>query len=230
VVAVETSNCCPHTSRHPRCPRSILTDKLAWLEADIVLSVFDSLGRGGYANTVVLSQYNDPLADPRLVWFMDELRHRAPLAQLHMYTTSWLLTQELVNELAAHGLASLLINRYDAAEEPRTFQAPRGSRLLIEHRNGGHDDRLTLYSRPPRATGQPYCGLPSREIAVHYTGQVGLCCFDWLRGVNFGDLHTAGLEEIITGQRRQDLISSMERSGRTLGICERCTHGLEHQQ
>ena len=76
VVVVETSNVCPYTSKHPRCPRAVLTDPVTWLEESVILRTFAELGEAGYDGVVVLSQYSDPLADPRMFSLMDALRDR----------------------------------------------------------------------------------------------------------------------------------------------------------
>jgi hypothetical protein len=223
LVSVELSNVCPHAARHPRCPLHGSTEAPHWLPEGIILDVFNALGAEGFAGNVLLQQYNEPLADPRLFFLMDELRARVPFASLQMWVSSWLLTDQLVTELAGHGCARLGINRYDAAEQRREFKAPN-STMVIEHRDGGHDDRRDLYTREPAHAGKPFCGLPSRELVIHHTGAVGLCCFDWQRSVVFDYLTRQRLPAIMAGEARQSFLARCASEGRHAHICQRCAH------
>ncbi len=226
LVSVELSNVCPYAARHPLCPLHDSTEAPHWMPEWMVLHVFKELGAEGYQGNILLQQYNEPLADPRLFHFLDRLRDLCPGARVHMWVSSWLLTDALVEDLAHHGVAFLGINRYDAQERKREFKSPHSS-MAIELRDGGHDDRRGIYTREPRFTGTPFCGLPQRELVIHHTGAVGLCCFDWQRSLVFGYLGSQSLSSIVAGEKRQEFLARSAKYGRQQHICERCAHLLE---
>jgi hypothetical protein len=225
VISLEISNVCPHARLHPLCPRSVLTDPPTWLPLDIIAQVFQEMGEYGYKGHVMLSLYNEPLADPRLFIIMEYLRVLAPEANLQIWTSSYLLTDGLIEGLAYYGLAFLGVNHYGPEEQKRTFTTPAG--LQMERRGGEHDSRKKLYGMSPEFGGLPWCSLPRWEIVIHHTGEVGLCCFDWARDVVFGDLHKETLASIIMGEARRQVIEESLRDGRCLDICQRCPHQVQ---
>lgn len=77
---------------------------------------------------------------------------------------------------------------------------------------------------PPRKV-KARCAKPFREIAVKWDGVISLCCIDWERKTEFGNIHEAPLDEIwqneLFNAGRRILITG-EREN--INLCSGCDH------
>lgn len=224
-VLVELSNRCPHVHIHKSsCPLSEAGEP-TYLRTDAILRIFDQLGVWDYDRDVCLSNYNEPCVDPRLFMLMDELHKRVPKVHMYMWTSSWWMNEYLMHQLREHGLTDLRVNGYVESERKRmeTWNIPAGMKFTV--RNGGHDNRISMYTQSKEEYPGRKCTAPYRELTIHCTGDVGMCCMDWKRSVTFGNLYEKPLLEILGSPRMMETAVRNQQRGRNLPVCVRCVKG-----
>jgi hypothetical protein len=97
-------------------------------------ALLKDLGRTRYRGELAFHNYNEPLADPKLLDRLAEARAAIPKAKLMIFTNGDLLTPELFQRLVALGLGELRVTLYPAEgredEEPTLEQVDRRIRRL----------------------------------------------------------------------------------------------------
>lgn len=78
-------------------------------------AILGSLGLHGYEGWLAFHNYNEPLANPRIVREISTASGRLPRAQLTIYTNGDLLTAELFNALVAARLTEMRVTVYPNA-------------------------------------------------------------------------------------------------------------------
>jgi radical SAM protein with 4Fe4S-binding SPASM domain len=89
--------------------------------------IFDDLHYLEYRNELALQNYNEPLANERIVDEYRLARNRLPRAALTLYTNGDYLTTELFNELISVGVTRMRISRYPV--DPRRPVRQPGHRI-----------------------------------------------------------------------------------------------------
>lgn len=236
-VAIELSNTCPLAHIHTRCPLNrqcagpFRMDSSQHLPLSIIFGVIDTLAHYNYSGSLNFHQYNEPLTDPRLLVIISRARELLPPeARLSTITNGQNLSVQLARELHEYGLDGLLITLYGSqAERDRTAGWFRENIVpLFGDKNAGVltwgdlDDRLDNYTRPEQS-GRGNCYAPLKTVTVTCSGYVGLCCMDWQRLHNLGDLRTHKLDAILSSDKVIVLYEQLSGGDRSqIDLCRRC--------
>jgi hypothetical protein len=124
-VELETSRLC--NRRCPWCPTHLSHERRSQelLDWALLASAVDSLARHDYRGWLAFHNYNEPLANPRIVDEIVYARGRLPRARLTIFTNGDYLTPELFKRLVDSGLTQLRVTVY-----PRTSsENPSHARL-----------------------------------------------------------------------------------------------------
>lgn len=233
-VAFELSNRCVHAHEHTICPAHLkLQDPPRNLQAKIVAQVLNAVAKNHPSGKVVVyfHNYNEPLADPRLMVLAQMARLALPRSTIWITTSGWNLDQVLLNELAEAGVNRVKVSVYDRETLARfnSLRNPPGLRLS---RKAGNPSRwqevlrpeyIRVYDDPPTQRGR--CRAPYYELTISHRGQVCLCCGDWARRVTFGDLGVWSFDQIIRSDEMLSAHAALSRGERTFDVCRRCRHG-----
>jgi radical SAM protein with 4Fe4S-binding SPASM domain len=186
-------------------------------------------GRLGFAMT------NEPLLDSRLVEMVAYARKASPRFFLDVTTNGNPLTLELADALFAAGLDNLNINDYRSDRETERYKLSQNieavsqayatnPKLEYNYRRtdeilstrGGHVDKQTENRRL-----HAFCNYPFRKLAIAPSGDVVLCCMDYLYEVRFGNVTETSLEEIWHSQALNEYRVMLLNRKRE-GICAKC--------
>jgi len=115
-IEVETSRFCNRQCEW--CPNHVFKDRtieelMAWA---LFEKVIDSLSSHDYCGWLAFHNYNEPLANPRLVREVGFARQHVKQARLTVYTNGDYLTSQLLDVLASAGLSEMRVTVY-----PRTI-------------------------------------------------------------------------------------------------------------
>ena len=83
------------------------------------------------------------------------------------------------------------------------------------------DDRLKFYESKEKKTRTP-CFAPLNEIVVAREACISLCCLDWKRDYNFGNLREQTFEEVLRSGQLQAVYERLSKGDRFLPLCKRC--------
>ena len=111
-IEVETSRLCNRQCEW--CPNHFSEDRAVQklMDWSIYLSVLRSLSRHQYKGWLCFHNYNEPLANPRLVREVAVAKRLLPMAHFSVYTNGDFLTNELFNALLSVGLTEMRITVY----------------------------------------------------------------------------------------------------------------------
>ena len=199
-VAIELSNICPLASVHTQCPLSV-RGEIVILPTTTVLSILDQLGEMGFCGSVAFHRYNEPMADPRLFYFLEARRQSCPGAMSYICTCGdwdFLSDYSMFSDLTYLGVATIDISA-----------APLWDGLL------GMYEAEQIHSTKP-------CFAPLDSVEITKDGDVVLCCKDWRSQHAFGNLEDHSLAEILLSDEVQETYRRLAEGDRFLDLCSRC--------
>lgn len=224
-ITLALSNLCPYRRLHPKCPAS-RAKTVQILPGRVVEDVLRTAAGWGWGETGVLAwhTYNEPTADPRLLHFCWMAKAMMPEVQIHLWTNGWYLDHALAAELAQAGVSKLVVSTYG----PREFARLRPLvKSLRRHPMTVKVWQQTLDDRMIPVEGQPQhrpCHCPLYDLTIYATGRIGLCCMDWRKQQDFGDLNETPFAEAMGAAfpEMAEIERQLERRDRRLGVCRAC--------
>lgn len=168
--------------------------------------------------------------DPRMLDIIRLFRAKCPRAFISIYSNGDLLTPELYQSLMAAGLDGLALSVYDEAAwqhlqaygnypKVRFFDYICRPEDQVDNR-GGAIKRATF----PLRLKLP-CLRPFKNLVIHPTGEVVLCCSDMYADVVMGQVAAQRLEEIWDSENFRRYRNRLASTGRVgLPLCQTCSH------
>lgn len=222
-VALELSNICNLAYCHKECPASLPKEKKVLPSARVV-EVLEALGRLEFRGYIAFYGYSEPLIDPRVGYFIKAAKIACPGCTPSVTSNGFMLTQTMLEDLAALGLGHMRVSAYGGTEFERLskLKPPSGFELKVRLRGGGAwKHRIDDYERKPDGRKVP-CYCPLVDIQINCEGRVRICCADYQNRHIFGDLAKESLEEILRSGRMQSVYSELTNGIRKAHLCQRC--------
>jgi radical SAM protein with 4Fe4S-binding SPASM domain len=230
-ILLEISNLCNYSAIHPKCPISTFKEKVI-LPLNTIEKVLKELGELGFKGTIYPFNYSEPLIDPRLFKVLEMTKELVPLASPWLYTNGFMLNDEMVRELDEYGVKRLCVSIYTPEESKRIrgiIKRMRGE-VRMELRayrrypmNIRMNDKMDWPDREPLNLKIP-CPSPLRYLTIDSSGNLIICCHDFLKKHIFGNVKDETLAQVI---RKEETIKAFEElsAGKREGwfLCARCT-------
>jgi hypothetical protein len=218
-ISFELSNLCNYSRIHKACPLNLEKEPKI-LPSRVVYETLDILSKYEYNKIIAFHVYSEPLTDPRLFKFIEYARKVCPNSDIYFSTNGAFLDQILLDELVDIGLSNIHISAYFNSEFNRlsklnftiTHKVER-LRLIMDH--------LEIYDKPIIDSIDP-CYAPLNDIVVTRDGILSLCCRDWKRIHNFGNLNKIGLDEVLREGKLHEAYKKLSNGNRYLDLCRRC--------
>ena len=182
---------CPnrHPGRYGKLPttRSVSNERFAEI-ADVMYNCEGFRGRIGF------HYYNEPLVSIGRMWLlMNMITNRVPEARYTLWTNGTLLPEDC-SQFAR--FEEIHVTDYGLADHP-----VRNSARLFAAQPKTQIQRVRLDDRL-NAIGEDHSEKPCHrmftEFIIDYWGNVHLCCYDWAGQGSIGNIHTEGLQELVT--------------------------------
>jgi hypothetical protein len=127
-IEIETSRFCNRKCEW--CPNHVFQDRtvqelMAWSDFE---SILFCLSRSQYGGWLAFHNYNEPLANPRIVQEVQFARECLPAAKLTIFTNGDRLSAELYGALVSAGLSQMRVTIY-----PKTMKRPLASHARLWH-------------------------------------------------------------------------------------------------
>lgn len=218
-ISFELSNLCNYSKIHKHCPL-YLEKEPRILSSKVVYRVLDVLGKFNYNKVIAFHVYSEPLTDSRLFKFIEYARSKCPDSNIYFSTNGAFLDQTLMDELAEAGLSNIHISAYSNKEFNRLSKIDFPITNKVERLNL-IKDHLEIYGKPI-IDSTDSCYAPLNDIVITRDAALSLCCRDWKRVHNFGDLNKKGLIEILREGKLHEAHKRLSKGDRYLDLCRRC--------
>lgn len=221
-VTFEISDRCNLSHAHAKCPaHAVRYADPVFLSTGIIHRVLDFMCDEGFDREIAWHNYNEPLADPRLLWLVDLAKVHVPDCGQYILTNGLNLNQGILDMLIYHGVTRVWVSAYTEDVEARCKAYKATDIDYKVRRFKTLDKRLSIYDRPPVHDKHP-CFEPLENLVIRADGRVGLCCVDWAQTVTYGDLHNTSMRQILEkSEIREDWQRNIE-GDRWHDICRRC--------
>ena len=214
----------------PACPVALRTKTFGSfrLDMDVMEKLFKELHSLGYTGLTGLHHYNEPLIDKR-IWDIIPMAVRlCPDAKVQIYTNGRLLNDEVGQRLMNLGVADMRVSAYSDSEYERLcgilkkLKASHPDRYFSCVRSG-LDGRMDIYDAEVNDINSG-CPTIREQMVIVSSGDIQLCCRDFLRKNSFGNIYKNTFTEILQDSNylpaREDLISGKDRQ--KYYPCDRC--------
>jgi radical SAM protein with 4Fe4S-binding SPASM domain len=200
------------------------------MDENMFETIADELGELNFSGIIYLQQYNEPLADPRIVQKVGSLKKKVPRAVIDINSNGDFLTIKLLKDLVSAGLNRLLVTQYrtemhsnikkiieEANEKEKKVLVVRCKTDFIGNRAGN----LDKYTVPE--TLNAGCYLPSDQLVINYKGEVLICCNDYYGKVILSKVGRASLVDIWSNQKFRNIRKVLKKKQRfKIETCKGC--------
>jgi radical SAM protein with 4Fe4S-binding SPASM domain len=206
------------------------------VKAHMTLETFDRIldglremkWRGGFG----FHYLSEPLLDDRIPLLIARVRERLPAALPILFTNGDLLTEETVDRLVFSGLTRATITRHPPFSKawdrrmaeiirrwPRHFHIHQVDEV---YQQAGQIEQLKGISQidPQFQCVSTLCTLP-----IRYDGSVTVCCCDYERSVNMGNVNEKSIREIWTDPKFVAVRKALRTGQRLFSMCQGCDQG-----
>jgi MoaA/NifB/PqqE/SkfB family radical SAM enzyme len=194
------------------------------IKLELVEELVKQLNEKNYAGSITICGFGEPLMHKQLLSIIKVLRKST--ARIELITNGELLTEEKIKEFFSNGLDFLSISVYEEKfvdrikslvidlDEDKFLVRDRwlGKIKIVDRKNIIKDSNVIQKQSP--------CWLPSYKMIINHNGDVMLCCNDWTRSNNFGNiLHdniwTIWIDKLM--YKRKELLTGIRN-----GVCKTC--------
>lgn len=237
-VLIETRTDC--NNHCPFCPHAFKEKPLGVMAWDCYIEIIDQLVSIGYNGRVALMLSNEPLLEDRLEEMIKYAKSKSQRLFLDITTNGRLLTVGKVDKLFSLGLDNININDY---RDSHDVQHDRWSPIVkVLHDAYGNNPKVFFKKRrldeslPNYAGNIPqvvnkdllgFCNYPFRKLTIAYSGDILLCCDDFMYDTCFGNVMEDSIEDCWNAKSFDEYrIALLE--NRRIGLCAKCNDGQDY--
>lgn len=231
-VLIETRTDCNNSCLF--CPHTFNKKKLGVMSWDCYVKIIGQLTEIGYNGRIALMLSNEPLLEDRLEDMILYAKRKSPRFFLDITTNGKLLTVEKLDRLFSLGLDNVNINDYRGDRDlfPDKLSAHVAS-VAVKYGNNPKvtinkrrvDEKLPNYAGnipqyfEPKLFG--FCNYPFRKLTIAYSGDVLLCCDDFMYNTCFGNVMNDSVLNCWNCEKLNDIRLSLLDDKR-IGLCAQC--------
>lgn len=229
-LQLETINKCNLELQHKRCPLNIMKKRTMSLE--LIEKILTELRELGYNKLIFPYGYGEPLIDPRFFVILDMIRRLVPRAGVYFHTNGYMMDKTMLFDLEKYGVKRINFSIYTPEEgiKWRKFIQQWRDKTKIELRAWKRwpfvenmNNKREWYEEENPINSTEICRSPLRYITINSSGNVVLCCHDWMMTETFGSLIDKSLFEIITSDKFIRRYSELTQGHRSqYFLCSRC--------
>lgn len=231
-VLIETRTDCNNHCKF--CPHAFCQKPLGIMDWECYKRIIDQLFDINYNGRIALMLSNEPLLEERLEEMIIYAHRKSPRFFLDITTNGILLTLNKLDRYFELGLDNININdyrgdrdvnpdRWSSFVEPIYRAYYNNPKVSFQKRRT--DEILPNYAGNIPQEFNPdefgFCNYPFRKITIGYSGDVVLCCDDFLYETNFGNVMRDNLLDCWNSPEMEKIkLSLLE--GKRISICSRC--------
>ena len=238
--------------RCPFCPVSnpeIYTERREGIELDNYKKILTDLESISFDGMILWSMFSEPLLHKNILDLATATKTALPSVRLQIVSNGDIVRKHShkLMELFSSGVDHVQISLYDNDSQYQEFIDIQNHLNLSEeqitlrrryHKDGNFN--LTISNRAGLVDSNLYrsetetnidfntlplarrCHYPFYQMAIDYNGDVLLCAHDWSKDLVLGNAFTEHIWNIWTGERIQEVRSSLKNANRNYDPCRKC--------
>jgi radical SAM protein with 4Fe4S-binding SPASM domain len=237
-VLIETRTDC--NNHCPFCPHAFKNKPLGIMSWECYEAIINQLSEMGYNGRIALMLSNEPLLDNRLPEMIKFAKSKSQRFFLDITTNGILLTTNKLDFLFSIGLDNINVNDYRGDRDiyPNKWSPyiepiakAYGNNPKVDLKKRRTDEQLPNYAgNIPQSFNKGdfgFCNYPFRKLTIAYSGDVLLCCDDFMYSTRFGNVMTDSLTECWNNPRLNDIRLALLKNQR-ISICEHCNDSQDY--
>ena len=216
------------------CPRSnpaIYPNRNLHMTTETAEKLVASLNDSKYDGEIHITGFGEPMLNPNIL----KIIKICSIFHTQLITNGDRLMEDnpSVEDLAEAGLQTLIVDCYDGDKQVQAVSKRLQSSTINARVRDHYDDGSNRYTEynytnrggmmyETRAPNKP-CHLPAYKAFVDFNGAVRLCCNDWQRNHNFGNIQTQSFTSIWNSTKMSRVRHLVNTSNRRLvNPCKNC--------
>lgn len=230
-ISIETCAIC--NRRCSFCPQSSDTKPRAMMSNELFDKILKELKELNYRGDIILSSFGEPLLDKRLENFIRRIKTEL-ISKVIFFSNGDFLTIDRFRKLVSAGIDLIDLSQHDPEPSEvikNLFSQISLSELKYISFKAVKEDTITLSTWGGLIeldTLHPLSCNPYR-LTVRADGIVPLCCFDYYKEGNFGNVNKIKLIEIWDSSFYRKVRKELKKGIFNLEICQRC-RGIIHSK
>lgn len=225
-IYIETHSVCNRACSYCAC--SLKTDSKKTMSEDTYTRTIDRLVEMKWSGILGFHYLNEPLLDTRLPRLISIAHERLPRAKLKLETNGDALTIGVASILVDSGIMRVRISRHEpfsnARDERIAFIIKRWPKIFHEYQLGKDAPILAFNNKLGiSAPKTDICVAPTGQLPIRLDGSITLCCCDYEREINYGNIHDKSIMEIWNSPEFIQDRKSLASGGRPRRICIGCS-------
>jgi len=219
-VSIEIGTGCNLGKEHTKCPNM---DPARWANVDTSRALTDEkildvvremYSRHGFTGAIAWHYYNEPLLyRDRMLSLMERIKAEIPASRFALWTNGELIE---ANCDWIKAFEYVWITDYRGQGFRHVKRRVRKTKVM----RWGLDGR----KEPQGEESLGACGRMYSEFVIDHFGNVHICCIDWARNVDLGNVWDRSLAAIVEQwQKIRALVSGPEMDKEAPEFCRRCT-------
>jgi len=212
------------------CPTKFKTDVSAQMTRETYVKVLDDINDYGWRGILGFHLLAEPLKDKRIFDLIHAAKIRAPRAVPLLFTNGDYLTMEVAQKLIEAGLTRCTVTRHPP------FNAKWDERINAIVNRYPNVFRHNIIEKPFNIAGsiegvetKPEdigpCVSPTIALPIRYDGSITVCCSDWERKVNFGNVNDQNIFDIWYSPKFVAVRKALRNRQKPYAMCNGCTAG-----
>lgn len=228
VVEVETITTCNRQCSY--CPNSVfergLLKNQKLMKEEVFYKIVDELGNLGFEGRFAPHFYCEPLLDKRLPKLLSYARKKLKKAKIWIFTNGDLLTLDRYKEISNH-IDVLYISRHSSIPQKlkEVFadikKINNGVKVVVEEVSPND----SLFNRGGLIKVNNQMKLKKCDLSgvmIDYSGNVILCCNDYLSSCVLGNLKNQKIIDIWNSTNFKNIRRNLKKGVFDLDLCKKC--------
>lgn len=223
VISIETINYCNRKCSF--CPLSLKPLPKKIMEEKLFYKIIGDLTEMKFNGTIIMSHYDEPLLDKRLLSFIRYARKKLKDAKICFFTNGDLLTPECAKEYLCNGTDEIIVSQHDKMPSKQIMELKRYEWMKKIHFSKVTEDSIFILnsrcgSVNIKSLNPLSCSL--NGMFIRADGISTLCCNDYYNEVSFGTVNDISVGRIWNDIRYRKARKDLKRGIFNFDICKRC--------
>lgn len=237
-VLIETRTDC--NNHCPFCPHAFNDKPLGIMSIECYQRIIDQLCEIGYNGRVALMLSNEPLLEDRLEYMIEYANSKSSRLFIDITTNGRLLTLDMVDHLFEIGIDNINVNDYRG--DRTSFPNKLSSNLVPIYEAYSNNPKISFIKRrfdetlPNYGGNIPqdyeandfgFCNFPFRKLVISFTGDVLLCCNDFMYATKFGNVMEQNILDCWHCESFNKIRNELLNNNR-VGLCSKCNDSQDY--
>ena len=244
ILNLETINICNRSCFFCKFGNRKIEEKKQIMQISLIEKILNELKSLNYKGSIRLHHVNEPMLDKRIYEILILIKKYSKEIITEMTSNGDLINEKTIKKLYESGLDRLNLSAYENNSMVKFIELQKKWNFHIHDMRPSHQtyNKLTnqagfidlnekLVKLKIKKVIKNMCNLPFEQLVIGSNGNVGLCCEDMYKLIDFGNANNNSLLEIWNSDKFNHYRKELKNKNRKiLDLCKSCMHQGNHKE